>query len=436
MNPTVSLVSSWWERGNKLSGMAQLGSSALPNSLGDVASVARALGTGKTYKLVAKMFTPEARADMKANAKQLGVLSDLIDTVIREQQLSDNLADSMNPNKGFKSTSLQKLDSGLTRVGDAFAKYSLIDGWSRAGRTVASTASVQHILQAGDTGWGKLSATTRTDLAKFYIDEDMLGRIAGQAQKYAEDRSGVKFAGVEKWDDAEAARIFQASVYAHTEHALNIPSIGTGSAFMNENFFGRMLTRFKTFNNASHESSFLQSLQNRDASRLITGALNYAFWGFAGTFAYDVVSGRPHDFDTYFGDADAMQLTAWKALTKGGYVAAATDAFVSVSKAAGGDWNPFKEEWRALMPESIEKELFPKFDRLSAPEKLLGPTYGYGSQAYKTLSGLLDGEVTDKDIHGIRTMLPGQNIGWLRRPLDYLEEYLGGYEADRKLNDK
>lgn len=435
-DPTSQSLTSWWERANKLAGMAQLGSSALPNSLGDVASVARSLGSGNTYKLIAKMFTTEARADMKANAKQLGVLSDLIDTVVREQQLSDQLSESMNPNKGFRSAALQKLDAGLSRTGDIFAKVSLIDGWSRVGRTVASTASVQHILQAGDTGWAKLSSTTRTDLAKFYIDEAMLDRISAQAKKFGEDKNGVKFAGVEKWDDAEAARIFQASVYAHTENALNIPSIGTGSKFMNETFLGRMLTRFQTFNNASHESAFLQSLQNRDVSRVITGTLNYAFWGFAGTFAYDVVSGRPHDFDTYFGDSDAMQLTAWKALTKGGYVAAATDAFVSISKVAGHEWSPVKEQWRALVPEGIEKELFPKYERLSAPEKLLGPTYGYISSATKTVSGLLDGEVTDKDIHGIRTMLPGQNIGWLRRGLDYIEQYLGGYEVDRFQKDK
>jgi hypothetical protein len=434
---TMKSANSWLDRANRLAGMAQLGSSALPNSLGDVASVARTMGSGSTYKLIGKMFTSEARADMKANAKQLGVLSSLVDKTVREAHLGDQLAESMNPNKGFKSTSLQTLDRGLDHVGNAYAKYSLIDGWSRVGRTVASTASVQHILEAGEKGWGKLSGTTRTDLAKFYIDEDMLNRITVQAKKHGDDKSGVKFAGVEKWDDVEAARVFQASVYAHTEHALNIPSIGTGSQFMTETFFGRMLTRFKTFNNASHESSLLSSMQNREYSRIITGTLNYAFWGFAGTYAYDVVSGRPHDFDTYFGSKDAMIMTAWKTLAKGGYVAAASDAFVTVSKLAGHkSLGPISEVWRAVIPEAIEEEIFPKFDRLSAPEKALGPTYGYASQAFKTITGFMDGDISEKDIHGVRTMLPGQNIGWLRRGIDYVEEYLGGYAADRKLVDK
>jgi len=432
---TMRSVNEWTARFNKISGMAQLGSSALPNSLGDVASVARVMGTGRTYQIVAKAFDSEFRADIVANAKQMGVLSDLVDRTVREAHMGEVMADSMNPNKGFKGAGLQKFDRGLGRATDIFSKVSLIDQWSRIGRTVASAASTQNILEAAQKGWSSLSATTRTELAKFYIDEDMLQRIAKQAGKHADDVEGVKFASLEKWDDTEAARVFKASVYAQTEYALNIPSIGSSSQFMSENFFGRVLTRFKTFNNASHESTFLSSLQNREVSRVVTGTLNYAFWGFAGTFAYDVVSGRPHDFDTYFGDSDAMTKTAWKSLTKGGYVAAAGDAFVSVSKALGSkELGGVSEAWRSVMPEALEKELFPKFKEVSAAEKALGPTYGYLMKAYETATGALDGSFNSKDIGNARSLLPGQNIGWLRRGLDYVEEALGGRATDRLAN--
>lgn len=425
----------WLNRANRVAGMSQLGSSALPNSIGDVASVARALGSGTTYKIIAKSFTPSVFKDMRQHAKQLGVLSDLVDTNVREANISDMLTESMNPNKGFKGTALQTLDRGLDKAGKLYTKYSLIDGWSRVGRTVASTASVQHILESANKGWGKLHVTTRTDLARFYIDEEMLGRIQAQAAKYGDNKDGVYFAGVEKWDDLEAARVFNASVYAHTEHALNIPSIGTGSQFMTETFLGRMLMRFKSFNNASHENAFLSSLQNREYSRLITGALNYAWWGFTSVWAYDTLTGRPNDFEHYFGDAEAMQRTAWKTLAKGGYVAAASDAFVTASKALGHEYTgAVGEAWRDIMPEHVEKELFPRFDDLSATEKALGPTFGYVLSTGKTVGGMLDGELSENDIHGIRTALPGQNIGWLRRPLDYIEEFLGGLPADRHEN--
>lgn len=428
-------LNDWLNRANRVAGMSQLGSSALPNSIGDVASVARSLGSGNTYKIIAKSFSPEVFKDMRLHAKQLGVLSDLVDTNVREANISDMLTESMNPNKRFRSTALQTLDHGLDRAGKLYTKYSLIDGWSRVGRTVASTASVQHILESANKGWHSLHLTTRTDLARFYIDEDMLGRIQAQAAKYADNKDGVYFAGVEKWDDAEAARVFNASVYAHTEHALNIPSIGTGSQFMTETFFGRMLMRFKSFNNAAHENAFLSSLQNREYSRVITGALNYAWWGFVSVWAYDTLTGRPNDFEHYFGDAEAMQKTAWKTLAKGGYVAAASDAFITASKALGHEYTgAIGEAWRGIMPEQVEKELFPRYDDLSATEKALGPTFGYILSTGKTIGGFLDGDVTEYDIHGLRTALPGQNIGWLRRPLDYIEEFLGGLPADRHQN--
>ncbi|MDO8385094.1 MAG: hypothetical protein Q7T13_01675 [Polaromonas sp.] len=433
-NPTVTSFNEWTSRFNKLSGMAMLGSSALPNSLGDIGSVARALGTGRTYKIIGQFFNKEVRDDIIANAKQMGVLSELVDRAVRQAHMGDELADSLNPNKGLKGPALQKFDRGLNTAADLFSRYSLIDAWSRAGRVVASTASTQHIIESAAKGWKNLSDTTRADLAKFYIDEDMLERIAVQSSKHSDDVQGVKFAALEKWDDAEAARVFKASVYAHTEYALNIPSIGTGSTIMSENFLGRMYTRFKSFNNASHESTFLSSLQNREASRVVTGVLNYALWGFLGTAAYDYLSGRPCDWETYFGDSDAMTKTAWKALTKGGYVAAASDAFVSVSKALGSDkLGVVSEAWRSVMPESLEKELFPKFEKLSAIEKAAGPTYSYVLKGYEAGTGFLDGAADEKDVGNVRSLLPGQNIGWLRRGLDYVEEALGGRDADRNM---
>jgi hypothetical protein len=433
-DPTMQTLNEWTSRVKSVAGMAQLGSSALPNSLGDVASVARNFGTGRTYKIIAQAFSSDFRKDIAANAKQMGVLSTLVDRAVREGQLGDELANSMNPNKGFKSPATQMLDRGLEHTQDVFAKVSLIDGWSRVGRTIASAASTQHILDAAAKGWDNLSSTTRTDLAKFYIDKAMLERIAKQAALHADDVDGVKFAGLEKWTDDEAIRIFRSSVYAHTEHALNIPSIGSGSKFMTENFIGRLYNGYKAFNNQAHESTFLSSLQNREFSRVVTGTLNYAFWGFASLYAYDTISGRNTSMDHYFGDTDKATLTGWKILAKTGYVATAQDAFVTMSKLAGSKINPLRDEARQLFPESLEKEIFPKYEAISPVEKLLGPAYGYGSQVIKAATGVADGDVTDKDIHAIRGAIPFQNIGWLRRGLDYVEEALGGLPADRNLN--
>lgn len=417
--------------GNRVAGMAQLGSSAFPNSLGDVASVARSFGTGRTLKLVAKMFTKEAREDMRANAKQLGLLSQLIDTTIREQQLSEQLNASMNPNRGFAGRTAQKIDRGTEKAQDIFSKVSLIDFWSRSTRMVASAASTQHIVEAALKGWDNLSDTARTDFAKYYIDGDMMARIGEQVKKHGTDADGVKIAELDKWDDAEAARVFKASLYAHTEAALNIPSIGSGSQFMSENFFGRMLTRFQSFNNASYESSFLQSLQNREVSRIATGLANYAFWGFAGVYAYDTVTGRDTSMEKYFGDSDKATLTAWKILAKGGFVAAPTDKAATLLKAADAEWNPLADEMKDIVPERLSEELFPKYDDVDFLQKLVGPTGGYIKGLGEAAGGVLDGEVTDKDVGKIRNLIPGQNIGWLRRGIDYVEEALGGRDADR-----
>lgn len=431
---TMNSFERWWGRVNKIAGMAQLGSSAIPNSLGDVASVARSFGTGRMYKIVAKAFDKDFRADIQANAKQMGVLSELVDRAVRDAHMGEVTADSMNPNKGFKGAVEQKFDRGLGKAVDVFGKVSLIDGWSKVGRTIASAASTQNILDSAAKGWDNISPQTRTELAKFYIDKNMLERISAQASKHSTDVEGIKFAGIDKWDDAEAVRVFRASVYAHTEHALNIPSIGTSSRFMSETFMGRMLMRYKTFNNAAHESTFLSSMQNREYSRIATATLNYAFWGFASVYAYDTISGRDNSMENYFGNTDKAILTGWKILAKGGFVAAGSDAFVTLVKLAGHKNSPLHDAVREVFPESLEKELYPKYDDVGLLAKIAGPTYGYLEKAGTAAVGLMDGDASDKDIGNVRGLIPGQNIGWLRRGIDYLEEALGGRQADRLAN--
>lgn len=422
----------WWSRLDRVAGMAQLGVSALPNSLGDLASIARNFGTSNFLKTAFKaVFDADFRADIKQNAKALGVMSDFVNKSVTALHGDELASASLDPNKGFKSIGLQRVDNVLDKVGDVFSKVSLIQPWAKAGRLVASTASTQHLVELAGKGWKNLDATTRMDLAKFYVDESLLGRIADQIKKYSTDVDGFKFAGIEQWDDAEAVRIFKASVYARTEHALNIPSVGAGSQFMTNTFWGRMFMRFKAFSNASYESTFLASMQNREASRIVAGTMNYAFWSMLGLYTYDTITGRPNDMEDYFGDTEKAQKTGWKILTRSGFMAAPQDAFITISKGLGSDFSPIKEQYRELMPEGLENEIFSKYADVSPLEKAVGPTFGYAKKATEGVLGMLDGEASERDIGNIRSSLPFQNVQWLRRGLDYVEEYLGGRKADR-----
>ncbi|MDO9100507.1 MAG: hypothetical protein Q7V53_07225 [Caldisericota bacterium] len=434
---TSNSFTSWVNRANKVAGTAQLGSSAVPTSLGDIASVGRNFGHARTtWNIIRATFDSDFRKDIMANAKEMGVLSALINQQVRDMHLNELANQSLDPNQGFKSVGLQRLDHGLDKVVDVFGKASMINIWAKSGRAIASVSATQNIIHAVNKGWKSLDATSRMDFAKFYLDEDMFDRIGKQLKAHADNAEGIRFAGVEKWDDAEAVRVFKASVYAATEHALNLPSVGTGSKWQNDTLAGRVFMRFKSFNNAAHESTFLAALQNREVSRVVTGTLNYSFWGFASLYTYDAITGRETDMDKYFGDGEAMQKTAWKVLTRTGVMASAQDAFHNASKLAGSDISPLAEEWRSIFPKGLEDELFPKFEDLSTPEKLFGPTYGWASKAVSGISSaigdVIHGEAPEKNaVAGIRSSLPGQNIAWLRRGIDYVEEFLGGRKADR-----
>jgi hypothetical protein len=416
---------------NVVAGTVQLGSSAFPNSLGDVASTARVMGTGNMLRVIGRMFSPADLADMKSEAKALGILTQDVDNIVREQQFSEMLSESLDPNKGFKGTASQYLDRGLDKLQKGFATVSLVEPWTKVTRVVATETAKRHIVKSAFKGWGKLSKTTQMDFAKFYIDEDMMQRIAKEARAHGMDENNFKVADIARWEDQEAARVIKASIYAHVEQALNVPSVGTGSQFMNEHTIGRILMRYQSFNMASHESMLLSSLQNGDASRLAVGVMNYTALNFMSLLAYDTITGRDTSWEGYFGTQDARELTAWKILLRGGFVAAGADGAVGLLKLLGHDKSPLAEQLREWFPKSIEDEVFPKYKEVDTLAKLAGPTYGYLEKAISTGAGLLDGEWTPKDVTGIRSILPGQNIGWLRSSIDYVEELLGGRDADR-----
>lgn len=423
---------------NRWSGMAQLGSSALPNSIADVASVSRSLGSIRTMKVIGQTMSPEFFKEVKANAKAMGTFSDLVEKYVRDEMMGEMAVGSLDPNRSFRTVGAQMADKASRSAQEIYGKVSLIDGWAKAGRLVATTASTQRVFDAAKKGFKNLSKQERTELAKFYIDEDMLGRIGKQLKNHGTDSNGVMFGAVENWDDAVAAETFKQSVYAHTMHSLNIPSIGSGSQFMSENLWGRILMRYKSFNNAAYESTFLQSLQNREVTRLATGAMNYAFWGMMRQIAYDAATGRDVSWDAYFGSPENLQKTAMKILIGGGFVASTADGAINILKTAkaGG---PLKDAATAVVPDALQDEIFPKYADVSALEKIAGPAYGWGSKVLSTTVTVAEKkyngeELNERDIHSIRTILPGQNIGWLRRGFDHVEEALGGRAADYNQN--
>ena len=65
-----------------------------------------------------------------------------------------------------------------------------------------------------------------------------------------------------------------------------------------------------------------------------------------------------------------------------------------------------------------------RFSDRSLFSTVAGPTFGTLGEIYSAQlpSKVLNGEVSEKDVHMLRRMLPGQNIFYLRRGINVLEE--------------
>ena len=369
----------------------------------DVANVIARYGLGNTLNMVRKLATSfEASAMTRAESHRLGAALDM----------AMNTISVLGDFGSHSQYAEQRIAGKLTR---AFTIATLETPLVTLIQNVAGVLGQHEILNTAEiiAKGGAADRNLLTRLASAGLDELMLQRIATEAAEHGQDVNGIRFGHSEIWKDQQAAQAFESAILKDAHGMTLRPSVADTPLFMSTEL-GKTVAQFKTFAFASLHNVINPMMQGiaRGDPRAAVGLVSLITAGAASYMAKQAAAGQPIETDNPGRFAlevlDKANILGW------------TGEMV------------FPALWQMGF-----KDLSRWSDRDPA-ETFLGPSAG---TVLSTLERRLPGKAlatdderaTDSsltfkrsDLHFLRrTFIPGQNLWWLRRAVNSVEDTVG-----------
>ena len=302
-----------------------------------------------------------------------------------------------------RSTAFER---GLRITSDAFGKLTLMSQWNTALKSFSGVVTQDRILAAvSKVADGTASKSTITRLASSGIGKTQAQAIARQFKKFG-DEGSLNLSNGHLWDDKNTLETFQAAVLKDVDRTIITPGEGEKPLWTSSEH-GKLIFQFKTFASAAHHKILVSDLQYRDANALNGFLLSVAF-GSAAYGAKQYVAGR--EIST-----DPSKLIV-ESLDRSGGFGYFWDVNNTVEKLSRGEVGVSKLVGSPPMSRYVSRNW------LGA---LLGPSMGTVQDIGTVTGALSSGEFSESDLRKVRKLMPGQNLFYMRKLLDTLEEDIG-----------
>jgi hypothetical protein len=382
---------SWIVRGQHLIrdyNYVRLLGSQVFSSIADAGRIVTRHGMTRTAVGMAKFATNMAKWKMaRADAKRMGIGLDwTLNT--RAQSLGDI--------GEFANTRAEQISQRMT---SNFSRLTGMATWNSTMKFLTTALEQDAVLDAAERiakGNG-VSAYKLTKLAQSGLDADMLKRIAAQAEKHGE-HEGLRRGRSELWDDKEAQTLFEAAMLKASD--IQVLNKGAGDTpLIMSNEMAKTIFQFQGFGMAAVNRLIIPASQGlaRGDLAMLNGLMVMLGLGTARYYAKQVSSDQPIDSSP----ANLMR----EAVDGAGLTSYFVQPYDVVASITG-------------LPR------FSRFSDRSISETLSGPTAGTLDDLVTAAGGFKDG-LSRKDIHRIRKLMPYQNLFYIRRAINALEEETG-----------
>ncbi|HAF4754023.1 TPA: hypothetical protein G9B43_001415 [Salmonella enterica] len=277
------------------------------------------------------------------------------------------------------------LEAGMERVTDAFGKLTMMGHFDDMNKSVNGMITSDGILSGAFAG---------RRLAKLGINDNMAARIRSEFEKHGEVIDGWHIGNFEKWDDQHVAGVFQSAVLKDVNNTVITPGIGDTPLWASTPL-GKTIFQFKSFATASYNRATLGGLQEGTgqfyygtAFQIALGALTYALKQSA--------NGKDVDW--------TPQKLVIEGIDRSGILGPLMEYNNMAEKATGGMIG-----LGALLGTGTQSRYASRGFIGSA----LGPTFGLLDTITDVTAGVLNGDVGDRVLHNVRTLLPGNNLFWI-----------------------
>lgn len=305
-----------------------------------------------------------------------------------------------------RGTVLERAIEGAT---SKFGLVSLMSPWNAVMKQITGTIAMDGFLRAAQAvNLGKATKRQITDLAAAGIDETMARRIwaqfdAGGGVK----QGGLYLSNTEDWTDRAAVEAFRAAIVRDADRVIVTPGLEK-PLFMSKSW-GRIMGQFKSFAFSSVQRTLLAGLQRPDAA-FINGAILSVALGGLGTWIRAETSG----FDT---SKWSNAKWATEAVDRSGLLTIFSEINNIAEKFSRG----------RVGLSAFTGEMATRYQSRNLTSSFLGPTVGLAEDVGQISGSIFADDWRQSDTHKVRQLLPYQNLFYIRRLLDQIEE--GANEA-------
>jgi len=313
---------------------------------------------------------------------------------------------------------LTRLERFLDHASERFGKITLLSYWNQAGMETAALIATDLILGTARKMALKMPLN-KLELAKIAesgLDQNTLSRIWNQFNKYGKEKNHVWFPNMAKWDDQEAAKIFQIAIKREVENVWTIPGIGDRPVWTSYQL-GRHISQFKSYSFTIIQSAILSGLQYSDRAAAEGFALSM-FLGGSLYVLYQLSDGKTPDMSPgrlILESFDRSGILGWISDIDA-IIERATEGKLGMSPLLGGQ----------VRSKYTSRDIF---------ALLGGKTAGTIQDIFAVTGAATSMNWTAADVKAFRRLIPYQNVFYMRYLFDGLERgygYLVGAEEKQK----
>lgn len=300
-----------------------------------------------------------------------------------------------------------KLEQGVEYATRRMGMLALFDYWTVGMKQFSGAIAHGKFMDSIEsviTGKGDVSEAT-TFLAENSLGPEMVERIWKQMQKNdgATRVNGRWLPNTEKWDDADALRAYSQAIIRETENTIITPGVDK-PVWLDSSMMGRLLGQFKSFAFASTSRTLISGMQQRDAA-VLNGVMFSLAMGALGYYVYAMAAGGKVKQEMLNAGPDKW---ADEAIARSGLLG----ILAEVQRI--GERIPITQPYATF---SGTRSARRSGDNLT--EAFLGPTFDLLSTGTDVAAGIHAPD--DATVHDLRTVIPGQNIFYLRQLFDQVE---------------
>ena len=293
-----------------------------------------------------------------------------------------------------------KLERGIKAMANTFGKVSLMDYWNDSMKMAHALAMQSRV--ADDFAKGNYKS-----LERLGVDEGTAERIGKMVKKHGTKEGRVQLFNGKNWEDQDAAMSWAIALRKESDRVIIVP--GQEKPLMMSNDVGKTILQFRSFMMSSTQRTLLASMQGQDRNALGgallmigLGSMSYAF--------------KQWDAGREISDDPKVWVT--EGIDRSGALGVIMEANNTIEK--------FSSNRVGLRPLLGVGQPASRFASRSQAENLLGPTYGSFLNSSLSAANALTSEYdwTEADSSNVRRLLPYQNLTFMRRGFDAIEEYI------------